>query len=213
MTVLKNGPDVSTAARNGAPTMTPASESGDETIGFSLQPNANVATGSSVGSTAAVETITPGKSRCAAGSLRPDDSTTGGGATPCILRHYQCRLYGLLSQPAAASGASTDSTSTQPAATTSRDSRGFQPGIHQQEKERHSQADALLTKSVEYPGRSVRTTLTDRPSCVTCSAVRQSDARSPLVSFRHTTASSLLTPPHQDATNELGFIVPWRDRT
>ncbi len=60
MTVLKTGPDVSTAARNGAPTMTPASESGDETIGFGLQPNANVAPTSSIGSTAAVETITPG---------------------------------------------------------------------------------------------------------------------------------------------------------
>jgi outer membrane protein assembly factor BamD len=60
MTVLKSGPDVSTAARNGAPTMTPASESGDETIGFSLQPNANAASGSSIGSTATVETVTPG---------------------------------------------------------------------------------------------------------------------------------------------------------
>jgi outer membrane protein assembly factor BamD len=63
MTVLKSSPDVSTAARNGPPTMTPASESGDETIGFSLQPNANVApTGSSVGITATVETVTPGSS-------------------------------------------------------------------------------------------------------------------------------------------------------
>jgi hypothetical protein len=60
MTVLKSNPDVSTAARNGAPTMTPASESGDETIGFGLQPNANAASGSSLGNTAAVETITPG---------------------------------------------------------------------------------------------------------------------------------------------------------
>jgi outer membrane protein assembly factor BamD len=60
MTVLKSGPDVSTAARSGAPTMTPASESGDETIGFGLQPNAGAASALSVGSTAAVETITPG---------------------------------------------------------------------------------------------------------------------------------------------------------
>jgi outer membrane protein assembly factor BamD len=60
MGILKTGPDVSTAAHNGAPTMTPASESGDETIGFSLQPNANQAAPSSIGSTAAVETITPG---------------------------------------------------------------------------------------------------------------------------------------------------------
>jgi outer membrane protein assembly factor BamD len=60
MSVLKTGPDVSTAAHSGPPTMTPASESGDETIGFSLQPNANAASASSIGNTAAVETITPG---------------------------------------------------------------------------------------------------------------------------------------------------------
>jgi hypothetical protein len=61
MGILKTGPDVSTAAHNGAPTMTPASESGDETIGFSLQPNAGQSTPtSSIGSSAAVETITPG---------------------------------------------------------------------------------------------------------------------------------------------------------
>jgi outer membrane protein assembly factor BamD len=60
MTFLKTSPDVSTAARSGPPTMTPASESGDETIGFGLQPNANAATTSSVGNTATVETVTPG---------------------------------------------------------------------------------------------------------------------------------------------------------
>jgi outer membrane protein assembly factor BamD len=60
MTFLKTNPDVSTAARSGPPTMTPASESGDETIGFGLQPNVNTAPTSSVGNTAAVETVTPG---------------------------------------------------------------------------------------------------------------------------------------------------------
>ena len=60
MTFLKTSPDVSTAAHSGAPTMTPASESGDETIGFGLQPNANVAPTSSIGNTATVETVTPG---------------------------------------------------------------------------------------------------------------------------------------------------------
>src|ERR1700693_6113085 len=57
---LKTGPDVSAAARTGPPTMTPASETGDETIGFGLQPNTAVAAPSSIGNTAAVETITPG---------------------------------------------------------------------------------------------------------------------------------------------------------
>ena len=60
MTFLKTSPDVSTAARSGPPTMTPASESGDETIGFGLQPNANAAPTSSIGNTATVETVTPG---------------------------------------------------------------------------------------------------------------------------------------------------------
>jgi len=60
MTFLKTSPDVSSASRTGAPTMTPASESGDETIGFGLQPNANAAPTSSIGNTATVETVTPG---------------------------------------------------------------------------------------------------------------------------------------------------------
>ena len=58
--LIKTGPDVSTAARSGDPTMTPASESGDETIGFAFQPNVGGATTSSIGSTATVQTITPG---------------------------------------------------------------------------------------------------------------------------------------------------------
>ena len=72
MTVLKTGPDVSAAARSGAPTMTPASESGDETIGFSLQPNTNGASTSSIGSTATVETVTPGSPN----SLPPPTAST-----------------------------------------------------------------------------------------------------------------------------------------
>jgi outer membrane protein assembly factor BamD len=60
MGVLKNNPDVSTAARSGPPTMTPASETGDETLGMALQPNTPSATTSTIGNNAAVETITPG---------------------------------------------------------------------------------------------------------------------------------------------------------
>jgi outer membrane protein assembly factor BamD len=74
MGVLKTGPDVSTAAHNGAPTMTPASESGDETIGFSLQPNANAASTSTIGNTATVETVTPGSPN----ALPPPAATTPG---------------------------------------------------------------------------------------------------------------------------------------
>jgi outer membrane protein assembly factor BamD len=79
MGILKTGPDVSTAAHNGAPTMTPASESGDETIGFSLQPNTGQVTStSSVGNTAAVETIAPGSPDALP---QPPGTTAGTGAT------------------------------------------------------------------------------------------------------------------------------------
>jgi outer membrane protein assembly factor BamD len=104
MTVLKTGPDVSTAAHNGAPTMTPASESGDETIGFGLQPNANVAPTSSIGSTAAVETITPGS---------PDSLPPPAAATPAT---DAAPASTDATQPAATDAAS-DSSTTQPAAT------------------------------------------------------------------------------------------------
>jgi outer membrane protein assembly factor BamD len=104
MTVLRNGPDVSTAAHNGAPTMTPASESGDETIGFGLQPNANVAPGSSIGSTAAVETITPGSPDALP---QPAATTPATDAAPATTD---------TTPPAA--GASTDPSTTTPANTT-----------------------------------------------------------------------------------------------
>jgi outer membrane protein assembly factor BamD len=104
MTVLKTGPDVSTAAHNGAPTMTPASESGDETIGFGLQPNANVAPTSSIGSTAAVETITPGS---------PDSLPPPAAATPAT----DAAPASTDSTQPAATDATSDSSTTQPAAT------------------------------------------------------------------------------------------------
>ena len=106
MGILKTAPDVSTAAHNGAPTMTPASESGDETIGFSLQPNANVATGSSVGNTATVETVTPGSPNSIS---TPADSTPATDAAPAATD----------ATPAATDPApATTTDTTQPAATT-----------------------------------------------------------------------------------------------
>ena len=77
MGILKNSPDFSAAARSGDPTMTPASESGDETIGFSLQPSVPaVSTGSSVGSSATVETITPGSPNALPAPAAAPASTT-----------------------------------------------------------------------------------------------------------------------------------------
>ncbi len=112
MGMLKNSPDVSFAARSGPPTMTPASESGDETIGFSLQPNATGATTSSVGSTATVETVTPGS----ANALPPTDSSTpAANAAPAASGTSSTATDS--SQPAS-TPASTDSSNTQPANST-----------------------------------------------------------------------------------------------
>lgn len=105
MSVLKTSPDVSTAARNGAPTMTPASESGDETIGFSLQPNVGAAPSSSIGNTAAVETITPGS---------PDALPPPAAATPAA----DAAPATTDSTQPAASSTPADSSTTQPASTT-----------------------------------------------------------------------------------------------
>ena len=103
MGVLKTGPDVSAAAHSGPPTMTPASETGDETIGFSLQPNTNGASTSSIGSTATVETVTPGSPN----SLPPPAaSTPATDPAPAA-------------DPASgATGSSSDSTTTAPASAT-----------------------------------------------------------------------------------------------
>jgi outer membrane protein assembly factor BamD len=119
MTFLKTGPDVSTASRNGPPTMTPASESGDETIGFGLQPNANAAPSSSIGSTAAVETITPGSpnalpstpAAAPAADAAPATTDTAPAATDAAPATTDP------AQPAA-TGTTSDSSTTQPAATT-----------------------------------------------------------------------------------------------
>jgi outer membrane protein assembly factor BamD len=84
--LMKNRPDVSTASRSGAPTLTPAGESGDETLSLGRPPNLSVgAGGSSPGNNAAVETVTPGTTTLvpnssAATSAQPDtppsDSST-----------------------------------------------------------------------------------------------------------------------------------------
>jgi outer membrane protein assembly factor BamD len=116
MTLLKNSPDVSTAAHNGPPTMTPASESGDETIGFALQPNTPAASRSSVGSTAAVETITPGSP-----NALPDPPSTPAGADSAQPASTDSSQPASTTAPASAdatqpaAGASTDSSAAQPA--------------------------------------------------------------------------------------------------
>ncbi len=110
MTNLKTGPDVSSAARYGAPTMTPASESGDETIGFG-PPAAPVTAPSSIGNTATVETITPGSPN----ALPPPASTApAANTTPASSDSAPAATDS--SQPTD-SGATTGSSTPQPAST------------------------------------------------------------------------------------------------
>ena len=82
--IIKSAPDVSTAAHNGPPTMTPSGESGDETLSFGPQsgPSLGIVGGPSTGNTATVETVTPGSSTPAAtqptaGTLDSSPSASG----------------------------------------------------------------------------------------------------------------------------------------
>jgi outer membrane protein assembly factor BamD len=86
LTVLKNGPDVSASAHSGAPTMTPASETGDETLSFGVPPTLGITGGGGIGSTATVETVTPGTgsiaARPTAKSADPAQSPSDSNANP-----------------------------------------------------------------------------------------------------------------------------------
>jgi hypothetical protein len=86
LTVLKSGPDVSASAHSGAPTMTPASETGDETLSFGGPPTLGITGGAGTGSTATVETVTPGTGSIAAqppaNSADPAPSSSDSNANP-----------------------------------------------------------------------------------------------------------------------------------
>jgi outer membrane protein assembly factor BamD len=58
--IIKNGPDITAASHSGAPTMTPASETGDETLSFGTLRPLGVGGGAATGNIATVETVTPG---------------------------------------------------------------------------------------------------------------------------------------------------------
>jgi hypothetical protein len=60
MGIFRTRPDVSMAAAAGDPTMTPASETGDETLSLGPPPTLAAGGGSGRGSSATVETVTPG---------------------------------------------------------------------------------------------------------------------------------------------------------
>lgn len=65
---VRSAPDVSAAAHSGEPTLTPASETGDETLAIGPGPSLGVGGGggASAGSSATVETVTPGSAPPAA---------------------------------------------------------------------------------------------------------------------------------------------------
>ncbi len=118
MGYLKASPDVSTAAHNGAPTMTPASESGDETIGFGLQPSASVAPSASIGSTATVETVTPGSPDSLPQPAATTPATDAAPATTDTTQPASTAAPATTDSTQPAAGTSTDSSTTQPASTT-----------------------------------------------------------------------------------------------
>jgi outer membrane protein assembly factor BamD len=74
MGVLKNGPDVSLSAHSGAPTMTPASETGDETLSVGPAPTLGIGAAAGPGNSATVETVTPGTA--APTTEQPADNST-----------------------------------------------------------------------------------------------------------------------------------------
>lgn len=111
--ILKTGPDVTTAAHSGAPTMTPASETGDETLTLGTPPALGMGGGAGPGNTATVETVTPG-------STPPSVQPTAGETPPSASESNA-------NPPASSSTA--DPNSTQPA----KDTTAAQPADKSQE--------------------------------------------------------------------------------
>jgi outer membrane protein assembly factor BamD len=123
---LRSAPDISTASRAGAPTMTPASESGDETLSFEPQAPVGV---TGLGSNAAVETVTPGSSGSTpAPSTEPgkDDST----AAPSTPDGNATTTGASGSSDSSATQPATSTTPAAPANTTQESTSKKKKGIH-----------------------------------------------------------------------------------
>ena len=121
--------------------MTPASESGDETIGFGLQPNANAAAPSSIGNTAAVETVTPGSPNALPD---PPAAHARNGCGPCgndgYIATFQYRHFdGFKHGEPFPSGHHATRKHNDP-----RTTRQYEPGIYQQEEERAPEDHSVL---------------------------------------------------------------------
>ena len=134
MGILKTSPDVSTAARAGSPTMTPASESGDETLSFGSQPNLSLGTGSvgsSVGSSATVETVTPGSASSLSqpSIAQPDATAAGSNPAPATSDTAQPADSSASSDPGSAQPANS-TTPAAPADTSQESTSKKKKGLH-----------------------------------------------------------------------------------
>jgi len=131
MGVLKTSPDISAAAHAGSPTMTPASESGDETLGFGAQPNLSLGVGSSVGNSATVETVTPGSatSLSQSSAAGPDGAPAGSNAVAATSDATQSGNNGAPADPASAQPA-TGSTPAAPADASQESTSKKKKGLH-----------------------------------------------------------------------------------
>jgi outer membrane protein assembly factor BamD len=109
MSVLKNGPDVSMAARTGSPNLEPPSEAGSETLtpGAVTVGAGGGASGGGGSTTAVVETVTPGTSGTATGGSSPEPAAT---TVPASTGDAQVGNNGPDSPTPAAPGASVDQT-------------------------------------------------------------------------------------------------------
>jgi outer membrane protein assembly factor BamD len=119
MGFVRTAPDVSTAAHTGDPTLTPASETGDETLAIGPGPSLGAGGGGSssgIGTSATVETVTPGSTAPAA-QPAPATSATGASADPSANASVNTDSAGSNTAPAAQ-----DSSAPAPAANKSQES-------------------------------------------------------------------------------------------
>ena len=187
---VRTRPDVSTASHTGAPTMTPAGESGDETLSFGAQPNMTIGAGSP-GNTATVETVTPGSST----SLGQPATNSSDDAAP---RHHrthavQQRFHGF--EPP----------------------RSPQAPVHQRHRRirarnppaRKRRASTRFFRSNPAQGKPEISRLAHLLSIRFCPRLASTCPIGQPSSFRHMPSQSLLTHLDQGVTNE-GRL--WRPR-
>jgi outer membrane protein assembly factor BamD len=118
--MIKRAPDVTMAAHAGEPTLTPASESGDETLAVGPAPVVGPGGGSALGATTAtVETVTPG-------TAAPEAATAGSATSETVVPVAATSSTPASDPPTATVAATTDAPAT-PSAGTAADSSAQTP--------------------------------------------------------------------------------------